>query len=99
MKITSNDNIQLEVFYNELKRDRVDVSLEKKQVKDAMGFDLIMNVDIDVAKIVALLLAYKVGTLYLKTKEKKEEIKDIEMLKDETKIDNESQIYIDYKKR
>ena len=99
MKITSNDNIQLEVFYNELKRDRVDVSLEKKQVKDAMGFDLIMNVDIDVAKIVALLLAYKVGTLYLKTKEKKEEITDIEMLKDETKIDNESQIYIDYKKR
>lgn len=99
MQITSNDNIQLEVFYNELKRDRVDVSLKKKQVKDAMGFDLIMNVDIDVAKIVGLLLAYKVGTLYLKTKEKKEEITDIEMLKDETKIDNESQLYIEYKKR
>jgi len=98
MQITSNDNIQLEAFYNQLKRDRVDVSIEKKQIKDAMGFDLIMNVDVDVAKIVGLLLAYKVGTVYLKTKEKKE-VKDIEMLKDETKIDNESQIHIEYKKR
>ena len=112
MKITSNDTIQLEELYKDLRRNAQEATLDKNPVENAMGLDVVIdiaiNLDIDVTKtligLYATYLADKRLTLFLKKPSGELEPIDTEILEDEKKlekleIDKESTFYIEYKKR
>ena len=113
MKITSNDTIQLEELYKTFRRDGQDnITLEKIPIENAMGFDvvlnIVMNIDFDVAEIVvglyATYLADKRLTLFLKKPLGEQEPIDTEILKDPKKLENleidkETTLYIEYQER
>jgi len=108
MKIVSNDSIQLEELYRDLKRDGQEVTLEKTPVKDAMGFDIVLNLDVDMVRLAMILsstyLANRGLTLFLKKSSGESEPIDVEVLKEPKKleeldIDRDATLYIEYKKR
>jgi len=113
MKITSNDSIQLEELYKTLRRDgQESVNLEKIPIKNAMGFDVIlnvaMNIDLDVTKMIiglyATYLADKRLTLFLQKPSGEKEPIDTEILEDpkqleNLKIEKDTTLYIEYKER
>jgi len=113
MKITSNDSIQLEELYKTLRRDgQESVNLEKIPIDNAMGFDVIlnvaMNIDFDVTKMIiglyATYLADKRLTLFLQKPSGEKEPIDTEVLEDpkqleNLKIEQDTTLYIEYKER
>ena len=113
MKITSNDSIQLEELYKRLRRDgQENMTLKNIPVENAMGFDvvlnIIVNIDVDITKIViglyATYLADKRLTLFLQKPSGEKEPIDTEILEDPEKLENlkvekDTILYIEYKKR
>lgn len=93
MQITSNDTIQLEAFYNELKSNRVDdVKLKKVQLEDSMG--VLPTIEIKSSDFTSMIkeifiawLEYKKFKLYIDSEEVK--IEDFDKINEETKIDIE----------
>ena len=93
MQITSNDTIQLEAFYNELKKNRVEgVKLEKVQVEGAMG--ILPTIEIKSSDFTTMIkemfiawLEYKKFKLYIDNKEAK--IEDFDKINEDTKINIE----------
>jgi len=74
MELTSNDAILLEEFYNQLKRERISVTLEKIPVEDAMG--IIPTIEIKSSDFTSMVkdmftawLEYKKFKLYIDSKE------------------------------
>jgi len=104
MRIKSNDSIKLEEFYYTLKRERIDgVELKKISVDGAMGFDVILNVNIDIivniAEMLHTYLGYKITKLYLEKKSSKEEIKP-EALENKLKdIEEDDIITVEFEER
>jgi len=96
MQITSNNSILLEEFYNQLKRERISVALEKTPVKDAMG--VIPAIEIKSSDFTTMVrdmfrdwLEYKKFKLYIDKKEVNIEEFD--------KINKESRIDIEFEER
>lgn len=111
MKITSNNIMKLEELYKHLRRDgEEDITLEKVPIENAMGFDIILNIDINVTNIIVDLattyLEYRLikGIFLQKYSGKKEPI-DVEILKDSKKLENlkvdepTTTLYIEYQNR
>jgi hypothetical protein len=110
VKIISNDTIQLEELYKTLRRDGQEkMTLDKVPVENAMGFDVILNIDIDATKIIIELattyLEYRLikGVFLQKPSGEKEPI-DTEVLEDpkaleNLKIEKDTTLYIEYKER
>jgi hypothetical protein len=96
MQLTSNNSILLEEFYNQLKRERITVTLAKTPVKDAMG--VIPTIEIKSSDFTTMFrdmfrdwLEYKKFKLYIDKKEVNIEEFD--------KINKESRIDIEFKER
>jgi len=110
VKITSNDSTQLEELYKTLSRDGQDnMTLDKVPVENAMGFDHVLNIDIDATKLIFELattyLEYRLikGVFLQKPSGEKEPI-DTEVLEDpkeleNLKIEKDTTLYIEYKER
>ena len=96
MQLTSNNSILLEEFYNQLKRERITVTLDKTPVKDAMG--VIPTIEIKSSDFTTMFrdmfrdwLEYKKFKLYIDKKEVNIEEFD--------KINKESRIDIEFEER
>lgn len=110
MKITSNDTLQLEELYKTLRRDGQDnMTLEKVPVKNAMGLDIVLNIDIDATKIIIELattyLEYRlIKGVFLQKSSGEKELIDTEVLEDpkqleDLTVDKDTTLYIEYKER
>ena len=110
MKITSNNTIQLEELYKTLRRDgQENLILDKVPVENAMGFDVILNIDIDATKLIIELatkyLEYQlIKGIFLQKPSGEKELIDTEILEDvkqleNLKIEKDTTLYIEYKER
>ena len=92
MQITSNNSILLEEFYNQLKRERITVTLDKTPAKDAMG--AVPTIEIKSSDFTIIFrdmfrdwLEYKKFKLYIDKKEVN--IEEFDKINKESRIDIE----------
>jgi len=110
VKITSNNSIELEELYKTLRRDgQENIQLDKVPIENAMGFDVVINIDIDATQLIVELattyLEYRLlkGIFLQKPSGEKEPI-DTEILEDPKQLENleveeDTTLYIEYKER
>ena len=108
VKITSNDSDFLEKIYNNFQQERLDISMEKVPVKDAMGFDVVLNIDLtDIALIVGMIrycIIDKKCAMFLKKPDKDDEIIDAKLFDNPQDVielvkDKDAELYIEHQER
>jgi len=110
VKIISNDTIQLEKLYKTLNRNgQENMTLDKVPVENSMGFDVILNIDIDATQIIIELaktyLEYRlIKGVFLQKPSGEKELIATEILEDIKELENleiekNSTLYIEYKER
>ena len=99
IKISSNDPALLEKIHNNFQQEQLEINLEKVPVKGAMGFDVVINFNIDPVHIAAFIgmvkycIIDKKCKLFLKKPNKEDEIIDAKLLDDpQNVIDREEKL-------
>jgi len=90
MQITSNDSIALKEFYNELKQERINVTLKETNVENAMG--VIPTIEIKSSDFTTMIrdmfiawLEYKKFKLYVDNKQLSKE--EFDTINENSKIE------------
>jgi len=90
MQITSNDSIALKEFYDELKQERINATLEEENVENAMG--VIPTIEIKSSDFTTMIrdmfiawLEYKKFKLYVDNKQLSKE--EFDSINENSKID------------
>ena len=110
IKITSNDSILLEKIYDDFQQERLEINMEKVPVKGAMGFDVVINFNIDPVHIAAFIgmvkycIIDKKCKLFLKKPDKEDEIIDVKLLDDPQDVielvkDKNTELYIEHQEQ
>ena len=108
VKLSSNDPAFLEKIYDDLKRERLDISKDNIPVEGAMGFDVVLNISptdiIIILTYIKLCLIDGTCKVFLKNMMGEKKPIDKELLEDKDKIidlvkEEGSEIYIEHKKR
>lgn len=106
VKITSNDSVFLQTIYDDFQKERLDISKDESPVKGTMGVDIVLNFNIDLVHIAALLgmvkycIIDKKCKMFLKKPDRDDKVIDAELLDkpqdiiDLVEQDDNSELYI-----